>query len=186
MTRTALHTNLLAAAAAAAAAVAAAWLPVAARAADDTGCAILAQAAAAGLSARFQADDQTIKQPRSVTTLSCLDNFFNGVGLNVLTNLLDPTSLLSSVEGKICAYATSAWQNAIGSAQCGLTVTGFNVGFGGLGGGSFCPKLSFGGGGAALGSIGTSLGGGQSGLFISGSGLAPTGYGSALPNGVNY
>ena len=180
MTRTAFRMNLLAAA------VAAAWLPVTARAADDTGCTILAQATAAGLSARIQADDQTIKQPRSVTTLSCLDSFFNGVGLNVLTNLLDPGSLLSSVEGKICAYAASAWQNAIGSAQCGLTITGFNVGFGGLGGGSFCPRLSFGGGGAALGSIGTNLGGGQGGLFISGSGLAPTGYGSALPTGVNY
>lgn len=180
MTRTALCMNLLAAI------VAVACLPVAARAAEDTGCTVLAQAAAAGLAARFGADDQTIKQPRSVTTLSCLDNFFNGVGLNVLTNLLDPTSLLSSVEGKICAYATSAWQNAIGSAQCGLTITGFNVGFGGLGGGSFCPRLSFGGGGAALGSIGTNLGGGQGGLFISGSGLAPTGYGGALPTGVNY
>lgn len=180
MTRTALRMNLLAAI------VAVACLPVGARAADDTGCIVLAQAAAAGLAARFQADDQTIKQPRSVTTLSCLDNFFNGVGLNVLTNLLDPTSLLSSVEGKICAYAASAWQNAIGSAQCGLTITGFNVGFGGLGGGSFCPRLSFGGGGTALGSIGTNLGGGQGGPFISGSGLAPTGYGSALPTGINY
>lgn len=163
-------------------------VPIAAQA-EDQACTVLAQAAAAGLSARIQADDQTIKQPRSVTTLSCLDNFFNGVGLNVLTNLLDPTSLLSSVEGKICAMATSAWQNAIGSAQCGITVTGFNVGFGtNLGGGSFCPKLSFGGGGAAIGSIGASLGGGNnmSGLYLSGSGLAPTGYGSAMPRGVNY
>ncbi len=182
MTRTASRNTLLAAA------VVAACLPLAARADDDTGCTVLAQAAASAVSARIQADDQTIKQPRSVTTLSCLDNFFNGVGLNVLTNLLDPTSLLSSVEGKICAAATSAWQNAIGSAQCGITITGFNVGFGGLGGGSFCPKLSFGGGGAAIGSIGTSLGGGSnmSGLYLSGSGLAPTGYGGAMPSGVNY
>ena len=179
MTRTALRTNLLAVA------VAAAWLPVAARAADDTGCTILAQAAAAGLSARFQADDQTIKQPRSVTTLSCLDNFFNGVGLNVLTNLLDPTSLLSSVEGKICAYATSAWQNAIGSAQCGLTVTGFDVGFGGFGGGNFCPNLSFGGGGPTWGSAG--LGGSNSsgGVTLNGTPMAPTGY-PVPPNSGSY
>lgn len=169
-------------------ALAAACLPLAAQA-DDQACTTLAQAAAAGLSARIQADDQTIKQPKSVTTLSCLDNFFKGVGLNVLTNLLDPSSLLNSVEGKICSMATSAWQSAIGSVQCGITVTGFNVGFGtNLGGGSFCPKLTFGGGGAAIGSIGTSLGGGNnmSGLYLSGSGLAPTGYGSAMPSGVNY
>lgn len=181
-------THLARPAALLAAAFAAAWPLAAARADDGAGCTVLAQASAAGLAARIQADDQTIKQPRSVTTLSCLDNFFNGVGLNVLTNLLDPGSLLNSVEGKICAMATSAWQNAIGSVQCGITITGFNVGFGSLGGGTFCPKLTFGGGGAAIGSIGTSLGGGNnmSGLYLSGSGRAPTGYGSAMPRGVNY
>ena len=82
---------------------------------DGTGCTILAQAAASGLAARVAADDQTIKPPQSVTKLTCLNNFFSGVGLNVLTNLLDPTSLLDSVEGKICALATSAWQSTIGS-----------------------------------------------------------------------
>ena len=84
--------------------------PSLARADDGAGCTVLAQAAASGLAARIAADDQTIKPPQSVTTLSCLNNFFNGIGLNVLTNLLDPTSLLNSVEGKICSYATSAWQ----------------------------------------------------------------------------
>ena len=86
-----------------------ALVPSFAQADDGTGCTVLAQAAASGLAARISADDQTIKPPKSVTALTCLDNFFNGVGLNVLTNLLDPTSLLNSVEGKICALATSAW-----------------------------------------------------------------------------
>ena len=158
--------------------------PSIARADDGTGCTVLAQAAASGLAARISADDQTIKPPTSVTALTCLDNFFNGVGLNVLTNLLDPTSLLNSVEGKICALATSAWQSTIGSAQCGLTITGFNVGFGGLGGGSFCPKLTFGGGGAAIGSITTGLSAGSSGVYLQGAGLPPTGY--TLPNPLNY
>ena len=152
--------------------------------ADDTGCTVLAQAAAAGLAARISADDQTIKPPKSVTALTCLDNFFNGVGLNVITNLLDPTSLLNSVEGKICALATSAWQSTIGSGQCGLTITGFNVGFGGLGGGSFCPKLTFGGGGPAIGSISTGLSAGSSGLYLTGAGLPPTGY--TLPSLSGY
>ena len=151
-------------------------------ASDDTaGCTALAQAAAAGMSARVNADDQSIRPPQSVTQLSCLDNFFNGVGLNVLTNLLDPTSLLNSVEGKICSTVQSAWQSAIGSAQCGLTVTGFNIGFGGLGGGTFCPKLSFGGGGAAIGSVGVGVGSNGGGLYINGKAQGPTGY--TLPSG---
>ena len=151
---------------------------------EGTGCTVLAQAAASGLAARIAADNQTIKPPQSITTLSCLDNFFNGVGLNVITNLLDPGSLLDSVQGKICAAATQAWQNTIGSAQCGLTITGFNVGFGGLGGGSFCPRLSFGGGGAAIGSVGTGLSAGSSGMYLTGAGMPPTGY--VLPNPLNY
>ena len=158
--------------------------PPAARADEGTGCTILAQAAASGLAARISADDQTIKPPKSVTALTCLDNFFNGVGLNVITNLLDPTSLLNSVEGKLCALATSAWQSTIGSGQCGLTITGFNVGFGGLGGGSFCPKLTFGGGGPAIGSISSGLSAGSSGVYLQGAGLPPTGY--TLSNPLNY
>ena len=149
--------------------------------ADDP-CVTLAQAAAAGMAARVHADDQGINPPQSVTKLTCLSNFFNGAGLNVITNLLDPTALLNSVEGQICATVQSAWQSAIGSAECGLTVTGFNIGFGGLGGGTFCPRLTFGGGGPAIDSIGT--GPGTSGLSINGQGSAPTGY--TLPPGTNY
>jgi len=152
---------------------------------SDPGCTDLAIAAAAGMAATVQADNQTITQPQSVTSLTCLGGFFNGTGLNVITNLLDPTTLLNSVEGKICSAVQSAWQSAIGSVQCGLTVTGFNMGgFGGLGGGNFCPTLSFGGGGTPIGSMSLGTGGnGQSGLYISGQGVPPSGY--TLPTSIN-
>ena len=55
-----------------------------------------------------------------------------------------------------------------------------NLGFGGLGGGLSCPKLSFGGGGPPIGTIGIGTGPGGSGLYINGTGTAPTGY--SLPN----
>lgn len=145
---------------------------------SSPGCTDLANAAAAGMAATIQADNQSITQPQSVTNLSCLGNFFNGTGLNLITDFLDPTSLLNSVEGKICQAAQSAWQSAIGSIQCGITVSGFNMGgFGGLGGGSFCPTLSFGGGGAPIGTMSLGTGSnGQSGLYISGQGIPPSGY----------
>lgn len=140
-------------------------------------CALIAQAAADGAASRISADDSSIKPPTSVNKLSCLDGLFNGVGLDVITNFLNPMNLLTAVEGKICAAVTSEWNSLIGSVQCGLTITGFNMGFGGLGGGGFCPKLSFGGGGPSLGSVGAGLGyAGGGGLVVNGSSLAPTGY----------
>jgi hypothetical protein len=135
------------------------------------------------MAATIQADNQSITQPQSVTQLACLGNFFNGLGLNVVTNLLNPANLLSSVEGKICSTVQSAWQSVIGSVQCGLTVTGFNMGgFGGLGGGNFCPTLSFGGGGSPVGTIGVGTGG-QNGLYITGQGQPPSGY--TLPSTID-
>jgi len=149
---------------------------------SDPGCTDLANAATAGMAATIQADNQSITQPQSVTNLTCLGNFFNGTGLNVITNLLNPTALLNSVEGKICQAVQSAWQSAIGSIQCGLTITGFNMGgFAGLGGGNFCPTLSFGGGGTPIGSM--SLGTGSKGLYISGQGVPPSSY--TLPTTVD-
>lgn len=141
----------------------------------SVGCAAITQAAADGISARVQADDASIRPPNSVKNLSCLDGFFRGVGLNVISNLLDPTSLLDAVQGQICAAANQAWQSALGSAQCGLTVSGFNLGFGGFGGGVMCPRLSFGGGGPPIGSVGTGANTTGS-LYVNGSPLAPTGY----------
>ena len=64
----------------------------------SVGCAALTQAAADAISARVQADDAAIRPPSSVKNLSCLDGFFRGVGLNVISNLLDPTSLLDAVQ----------------------------------------------------------------------------------------
>lgn len=156
----------------------------AANAADTgstNGCAALAQAGAAGTAATLAADNQTIQPPQSVTQLSCLGNFFNGVGLNVITNFLSPGNLLQNVEGRICNAATQAYQTAMGSAQCGLTITGFNIGgFGNLGFGNFCPSLSLGGGGPTWGTIGTGLNGsGQSSLFVDGHAITPTGYPAA-------
>lgn len=148
----------------------------------SAGCATIVQAAVDGAAARIQADDSSIQAPQSVTSLTCLDNFFSGSGLNVITSLLDPTTLLNSIKGQLCNAVKSAWQSAIGSAQCGLTVTGFNLGFGGFGGGTMCPRLSFGGGGPTIGSISAGQYSGGSGLYINGQGTAPTGY--TLPSQV--
>ncbi|WP_158746715.1 hypothetical protein [Acidisphaera sp. L21] len=141
-------------------------------------CATIVQAAANGVAARISADDTSINPPQSVTKLSCLQNFFNGVGLDVVTNLLNPSTLLQAVEGQLCQAVNSAWQSTLGSAQCGLTVTGFNMGFGlGLGGGTMCPKLSFGGGGPPIGSVSTGFNTQQGfGLYMNGAPSAPTGY----------
>jgi hypothetical protein len=149
----------------------------------SVGCAVLAQAAANGMSARMAADQNTIQQPKSVTSLSCLGNFFNGVGLNLVTNLLNPGSLLQAVEGQVCNAVQQTWNSWLGQVQCGLTVTGFNLGFGGIGGGLSCPSLSFGGGGPPISTIGLGAGtnGSGTGLYITGNGMLPTGY-TALQN----
>jgi len=141
----------------------------------SVGCTAITQAAANGITARVGADDQSINPPMSVTSMTCLNNFFNGIGLNVVTNLLNPQNLLNAVAMQICNLVKQEWNSLIGSAQCGLTLTGFNFGFGGLGGGLSCPKLSFGGGGPPIGSIGLGVGSG-SGLYIRGQGMAPSGY----------
>jgi hypothetical protein len=142
----------------------------------SVGCAAITQASANGMTSRVQADDTTINPPKSVTSLSCLNNFFSGVGLNLITNLLNPSNLLQAVEGQICQAVQQEWNSLLGSAQCGLTITGFNLGFGGLGGGLSCPKLSFGGGGPPIGSIGIGVGGSGRGLYINGTGTGPSGY----------
>ncbi len=151
----------------------------------SVGCSAITQAAANGMTARIQADDNSINPPQSVTSLSCLDNFFSGTGLNLVTNLLNPTNLLQAVEGQICNAVKQEWNSLLGSAQCGLTITGFNLGFGGLGGGLSCPKLTFGGGGPPIATIGIGTGGAGSGLYVNGSGMLPTGYSlSNLPQGT--
>src|SRR5271165_5753420 len=150
----------------------------------SAGCAAITQAAANGLTARINADNASINPPRSVTAMTCLSNFFNGIGLNVITNLLNPALLLQAVEYQICNAVQAAWNSTIGQIQCGLTLTGFNLGFGGLGGGLICPRLSFGGGGAPIASLGFGFGS-YPGLYINGSGLPPTGYSlTNVPHGT--
>lgn len=132
-----------------------------ARAATSTaGCQTLIQAAATGLAAQIKSDDATIKQPESVTKFTCLGNFFSGMGLDVLTSGLDIASIAQAAMGKICSELTSAWDSLQGTAQCGLSVTGLDNNFSlGLGSGSFCPSLSFGGGGDSLISSSTNTSG---------------------------
>ena len=144
----------------------------------DGACAPIIQAAADAVAKRIQADDSAIRAPISVKNLTCLDGFFNGFGLNLLANSLDPSSLLNSVEGKICSLVQSTLSSLTGSAQCGLTITGFDLGFGtGFGGGSFCPKLSFGGGGPTWGTFGAgSVANGGGGFTVNGAAVGPTGY----------
>jgi len=147
---------------------------------STTGCADLAQAASNGIAAEVAANAQIVQAPQSVTQLSCLSSFLQGKGLNVITNLLNPGDLLSSIEGKICQAAQSAYTDAIGNAQCGITLTGFNLGgFGISGFGDFCPQLNLGGGGPDWASIGTSLNSGQSSLYMNGTPITPSGYPSA-------
>jgi hypothetical protein len=149
--------------------------------ADATGsesCTTLVQSAANAASSRVNADDTDIPKPQSVKNFTCLDKFFNGEGLNVVANILNPTNLLNAIETQICNKLTQIWQSTLGKAQCGITLTGFKMGFlggGTLGGGLSCPKISIGGGGPTIMSIG--VGGGNSGKIpVSGSAVAPTGY----------
>jgi hypothetical protein len=152
--------------------------PAAAQTTGSAGCAALTQAASNAIASRIAADDQNIAQPNSVKSLTCLDNFFKGEGLNVVVNLLNPQNLLQSIETQICNKLTSVWQSALGSKQCGITLTGLKLGFLGgstLGGGISCPKLSFGGGGPPIASIGVGASN-NGGLYFNGKAVAPTGY----------
>ena len=144
--------------------------------ASATGCETLIQSAATGAAAQMKADDTTIHQPQSVTQFTCLGNFFNGAGLDVLTNGLNVASIAQATMGKVCSELTSVWQNLEGAAQCGLTVTGLDNNFDlGLGAGAFCPSLNFGGGGDALISTATNTSG-DSSWDVTGDSQLPDGY----------
>jgi hypothetical protein len=126
---------------------------------------------------RMQANDAYETQPDSVKSLSCFDNLFNMPGLNMITNILDPAAFLNSLTNQICNALKYSWDSTIGSAQCGLSLTGFNLGFSGLGGtGLMCPSLSFGGGGPPLASIGGGWNAGHSGFIVTSNAQLPSGY----------
>ncbi len=139
------------------------------------GCAVLAQAGVDAATAQIVAEDQTIQPPQSVRGLTCLDGFFNGAGLDVLVNWANPGNLLGAIQGQLCAAVANAWRSTLGNAQCGLTVSGFNLGFPSLGGGSFCPRLNIGGNGTRLANFGVGTGG-QSGFYVNGVQQLPSGY----------
>ena len=138
--------------------------------AQSEGCTALMQAGADAISGQIGLEDGTIKQPQSVRSLSCLGDFF-GNGLNLLASLTDINALMSAMAGQLCSALKSAWDSELGGANCGITVTGINFGFG-LGGGNFCGKLTIGGGGATLGQIGV----GGSGTYVPSYSQRPTGY----------
>lgn len=165
---------------AAAVALGLAGLPVAAFAqianGASQGCAALAQAGVDAATAQIAAEDQTIQPPQSVRGLTCLDGFFNGTGLDVLVNLANFGNLVGALQGQLCAAVTNAWRSTLGSAQCGLSVSGFDLGFGGLGGGNFCPRLNIGGNGSQLANFGVGTGGAQSGFYVNGVQQLPSGY----------
>ena len=140
--------------------------------AQSEGCTALMQAGADAISGQIALEDGTIKQPTSVRSLSCLGDFF-GNGLSLLTSVADIGALVNNMAGQFCATLKSAWDAQLGAANCGLTVTGINYGFG-LGGGNFCPKLTIGGGGATLGQFGTGTNGG--GTYVAPYSQQPTGY----------
>lgn len=119
--------------------------------AASSGCQALVQAAATGKAAQIRTDDAMIQQPESVTKFTCLDGFFNGLGLDILTNGLNIASIAQSAMGKICMELTNVWQTMEGATQCGLNVSSFDDNFNlGLGAGAICPTLNFGGTGDQL------------------------------------
>jgi len=140
------------------------------------GCAALAQAGVDAATAQIAAEDQTIQPPQSVRGLTCLDGFFNGTGLDVLVNFANFGNLIGAIQGQLCAAVTNAWRSTLGSARCGLSVSGFDLGFGGLGGGSFCPRLNIGGNGSQLANFGVGTGGAQTGFYLNGVQQLPSGY----------
>jgi len=139
-------------------------------------CAALAQAGVDAATAQIVTEDQTIQPPQSVRGLTCLDGFFNGTGLDVLVNFANFGNLVGAIQGQLCAAVTNAWRSTLGTAQCGLSVSGFDLGFGNLGGGSFCPRLNIGGNGSQLANFGVGTGGAQTGFYVNGVQQLPSGY----------
>ena len=127
--------------------------------AQSADCAALIQAGQDAVVEQIRLEETTIKQPTSVRDLTCLGNFFGG-GLNLLTSLTDFGALANQFSGQICSAIRSAWDATLGSVNCGLMVTGPQLGFGMPGGGNLCGRLNIGGGGNVLANFGVGAGGG--------------------------
>lgn len=151
--------------------------------ADGSGCQALVQAAATGKAAQIKTDDAMIQKPESVTKFTCLGGFFNGIGLDILTGGLNVASIAQAAMGKICNELSDVWQSLESAGQCGLNVSSFDDNFNlGLGAGSICPTMNFGGGGDQLINSGVNTNGKNSysdnpiGYDINGSTQLPDGY----------
>lgn len=149
------------------------------------GCEDLARAAAAGMEARVAADDEQIAPPMPVRELTCMDFFFDGDIFNVLTDFEGALAgmLTSAAFRAACDLARQAWDATLGNIQCGITLQGFNIGFGGsLGGGTFCPAVALGGNGPVLASA-TLAAGARSAPYAGIVPMSPTGYPLVTPLG---
>lgn len=165
---------------------AAVLLPVhVALAQSSPGCDDLQRAAAAGMEMRIAADDAQIAPPMSVRELTCMSFFFDGDIFNVVTDFGGYLvgMLTEAAFREACNLARQAWDATLGNIQCGITLQGLGIGFGGsLGGGNFCPVVSLGGNGPTIASA-TLSAGARYEPYIGVSPMAPTGYPVTLPLG---
>lgn len=173
---------------AAAALALAGWQGAAWAQSASAGCDALVRAAQAGMEERIRADDEQIPPPMSVRELTCMSAFFNGTFFDVLEDFEGALvgMLTEAVVNAVCALAREAWDATIGNIQCGITVQGFNIGFGGsLRGGTFCPTVTLGGDGPAI--FGASLmAGADNTPYVGVSPVPPTGYQLFLPDEAAY
>ena len=95
-----------------------ALLPIQAGAASS-GCQALVQAAATGKAAQIKTDDAMIQLPESVTTFTCLDGFFNGIGPATLTNGLNLAAISQAAMGKVRMESSHVWLSLYSAAPWG-------------------------------------------------------------------
>lgn len=126
--------------------------------AEQTLCNNLAKSAASQIETRIKADNISVPQPQSVFSLSCLNGFFSGAGINIFSNVINPANIVKQITSKICSAVDETWQSVSGSmTQCGLTASIPDIGFNGinLGFGSLCSgNVNVGGNGTQVGSVG--------------------------------
>lgn len=154
----------------------------------SAGCDALVRAAQAGMEQRIQADDEQIPPPLSVRWLTCMSLFFNGIGFDVIEDFMGALvgMLTEAAVNAVCNLAREAWDATVGQIQCGITVQGFNIGFGGsLRGGTFCPTVTLGGNGPVV--FGASImAGADNTPYVGVATAPPTGYALFLPDEAAY
>ena len=168
-------------------AAAAVVLPVQMAAAQSNiGCEMIQRSAQEGMALRVAADDEQIAMPQSVMQLTCMDFFYNGNIFNVLIDFEGALIgfLTQAAFQAACGLARQAWDATIGQIQCGITITGMSIGFGGsLAGGSFCPNVVIGGNGPVLAGASLQAGAVNNPYFGYAPEPMPTGYPLGIPFG---